>query len=165
MSEENSPTSVTYSNNRTVYDDKYGKPGIIRKRAVLKPDHKDYNDPEYEYEEFNTKKNTELQIGDCCFMSKTAPPQYLGKVVNKIKNDDGTIQIDFQQHDGNIYTDIKPENYAYIISPNIEDPNPYAKKARLKGGKKTKRKSKRKSKRTKRTKRTKRKSKKRKNIL
>ena len=87
-------------------------------------------------------------------MSKTAPPQYLGKVVNKIKNDDGTIQIDFQQHDGNIYTDVKPENYAYIISPNIEVPNPYAKKvkkARLKGGKKTKRKSKR----------TKRKSKKR----
>ena len=75
-------------------------------------------------------------------MSKTAPPQYLGKVVNKIKNDDGTIQIDFQQHDGNIYTDVKPENYAYIISPNIEVPNPYAKKvkkARLKGGKKTKR--------------------------
>jgi hypothetical protein len=85
-------------------------------------------------------------------MSKTAPPQYLGKVVNKIKNDDGTIQIDFQQHDGNIYTDIKPENYTYIISPNIEDPNPYAKKARLKGGKKNEEK----------TKRTKRKLKKRK---
>ena len=164
MSQRNSPTSVAYFDDDIfVYDDKYGKPYIKkRQRAVLKPDHKDYNDPEYEYEEFNTKKNTELQIGDCCFMSKTAPPQYLGKVVNKIKNDDGTIQIDFQQHDGNIYTDIKPENYTYIISPNIEDPNPYAKKARLKGGKKTKRKSKRKSKRTKRTKR---KSKKRKNIL
>lgn len=153
MSQRNSPISVAYFDDDIfVYDDKYGKPGIKRQRAVLKPDHKDYNDPEYEYEEFNTKKNTELQIGDCCFMSKTAPPQYLGKVINKIKNDDGTIQIDFQQHDGNIYTDIKPENYAYIISPNIEEPNPYAKKARLKGGKKNEEK----------TKRTKRKLKKRK---
>ena len=161
MSQRNSPTSVAhFDDDISEYDDKYGKPGIIRQRAVLKPDH---NDPKYEYEEFNTKTNTDLQIEDCCFMSKTAPPQYLGKVVNKIKNDDGTIQIDFQQDDGNIYTDIKPENYTYIISPNIEKPNPYAKKARLKGGKKTKRKSKRK--RTKRTKRTKRKSKKRKNIL
>ena len=79
-------------------------------------------------------------------MSKTAPPQYLGKVVNKIKNDDGTIQIDFQQHDGNIYTDIKPENYTYIISSNIKAPNPFAKKVRVKGGKKTKRKSKKKQK-------------------
>lgn len=163
MSQRNSPTSVAYFDDDIfVYDDKYGKPDIKkRKRVVLKPDHKDYNDPEYEYEEFNTKKNTDLQIGDCCFMSKTAPPQYLGKVVNKIKNDDGTIQIDFQQHDGNIYTDIKPENYAYIISPNIEEPNPYAKKARLKGGKKTKRKRKEKHNKMKKTKRkTKRKTKK-----
>ena len=137
MSQRNTPTSVAYFD-----DDIKFKYSNKRER----------DDDKFETNYY--KKNTDLQIGDCCFMSKTAPPQYLGKVVNKIKNDDGTIQIDFQQHDDNIYTDIKPENYAYIISPNIEVPNPYAKKvkkARLKGGKKTKRKSKR----------TKRKSKKR----
>ena len=128
MSLRNTPTSVAYFD-----DDIKFKYSNKRER----------DDDKFETNYY--KKNTDLQIGDCCFMSKTAPPQYLGKVVNKIKNDDGTIQIDFQQHDGNIYTDVKPENYAYIISPNIEVPNPYAKKvkkARLKGGKKTKRKEK-----------------------
>ena len=57
MSQRNSPISVAYFDDDIfVYDDKYGKPGIKRQRAVLKPDDKDYNDPEYEYEEFNTKK-------------------------------------------------------------------------------------------------------------
>ena len=110
------------------------------------------------FETIYYKKNTDLKIGDCCFMLKTAPPQYLGKVVNKIKNDDGTIQIDFQQHDGNIYTDIKPENYTYIISANNEGPNPYAKKIRVNGGKKTKRKTKKMKRKMKR--KTKRKTKK-----
>jgi hypothetical protein len=145
MSSRNSPASVAY-----LEDDIKFKYSNKRERD----DHK--------FETNYYKKNIDLHIGDCCFMSKTAPPQYLGKVVNKIKNDDGTIQIDFQQHDGNIYTDIKPENYAYVISPNIETPNPFAKKVTIKGGKKTKRKSKKTKRKSKniKHKKTKRKSKK-----
>lgn len=109
-------------------EENFGK----RKRAYVYED----EEPDKPYISVQAK---DLRVGDCCFTSITAPPNYLGKVVGTQKTDDGRYIIEFSNESHGMKTSqevVAPEK-SYFRLEGREMLNPYARKKTLSVTKRT----------------------------
>lgn len=84
-------------------------------------------------EPYQSIQAKDLRVGDCCFTSITAPPDYIGKVIGIQKTHDGMHLIQFSNQPNGVKTsqEIAPPEKTYFRVKGRETINPYARERQL----------------------------------